>query len=264
MKRHCKNGLEVLQFEHPGFEGCIHGFFTRKGGVSTGQWTSLNQGGTVGDERLRTVENRKRAFEFFDRKVESIYDVWQVHGKTVICADQPRQLDEPHIKADAILTNKPELTLFMRFADCVPILLFDPVKKVVGSVHAGWKGTVNNIVTDAITMMQQNYSVTPGNVIAGIGPSIGPDHYIVGEEVRAMASATFGTDLDQVITMINGKIHFNLWRANEYHLEKAGVKAIECAKICTACHLEDWYSHRAENGATGRFGALIALGDKHG
>lgn len=263
MKRLTKNGLEVLQFEHPGFSGCIHGFFTRKGGVSTGQWTSLNQGGTVGDERLNTIENRKRAFAFFNRKVESIFDVWQVHGNTVICAENPRALDEPHIKADAILTNRSELTLFMRFADCVPILLFDPVKKVVGGVHAGWKGTVNNIVGDAVKTLVEKYDVDPENIVAGIGPSIGPDHYIVGEEVHELAVRTFGEDINQVISKNNGKIHFNLWRANEYLLEKQGVKTIECARICTACNLGDWYSHRAENGATGRFGALIALEGQH-
>jgi polyphenol oxidase len=263
MKRLSKNGLEVLQFENPGFSGCMHGFFTRKGGVSIGQWTSLNQGGTVGDERLRTIENRKRAFDFFDRQVESIFDVWQVHGNTVICAEKPRVLDEPHTKADAILTNKPELTLFMRFADCVPILLFDPVKKVVGGVHAGWKGTVNNIVGDAVRTLIDHYDVNPGDIIAGIGPSIGPDHYIVGEEVHEMALKTFSADIHQVVSIIEGKTHFNLWRANEYLLEKQGVKAIECAQICTACNLGDWYSHRAENGATGRFGALIALEEPH-
>lgn len=264
MNRLVKNGLEVLQFEHPGFAGCIHGFFTRKGGVSTGQWTSLNQGGTVGDERLNTIENRKRAFSFFERKVESIFDVWQVHGNTVICAEAPRVLDEPHTKADAILSNKPELTLFMRFADCVPILLFDPVRNVVGGVHAGWKGTVNDIVGDAIQTLKEHYDVNPSDIIAGIGPSIGPDHYVVGEEVKAMAENTFGNDLDQVISVLDGKIHFNLWRANEYLLEKQGVKTIESAKICTACNLGDWYSHRAENGSTGRFGALIALREPHG
>jgi polyphenol oxidase len=264
MKRIIKNGLEILQFENPGFSGCIHGFFTRKGGVSINQWASLNQGGTVGDDRLHTIENRKRAFAFFDRKVESIFDVWQVHGNNVICADTPRELDEPHTKADAILTNKSDLTLFMRFADCVPILLFDPVKKAIGCVHAGWKGTVNNIVGDAIKTLQENYDVNPEDVIAGIGPSIGPDHYIVGEEVREMAGKTFGIDLNQVVSILDGKIHFNLWRANEYLLEKQGVKTIECARTCTACNLEDWYSHRAENGATGRFGALIALGEPHG
>lgn len=261
MKRIVKNGVEALQFEHPGFAGCIHGFFTRKGGVSTGQWTSLNQGGTVGDERNNTIENRKRAFEFLNRKVESIFDVWQVHGNTVICAEKPRNLDEPHVKADAIITNNPELTLFMRFADCVPIILFDPTKQVIGGVHAGWKGTVNNIVGDTVLAMQKTYSVNPSDIVAGIGPSIGPDHYIVGEEVCAMAAETFGDDLDQIVSFDKENIHFNLWRANEYLLEKLGVKSIESAKTCTACNLGDWYSHRAENGATGRFGALIALGE---
>lgn len=264
MKRIVKNGLEVLQFEHPGFTGCLHGFFTRKGGVSTGRWSSLNQGGTVGDERLHTIENRKRAFEFFDRKVGSIFDVWQVHGNTVICADKPRALDEPHTKADAIITNQPTLTLFMRFADCVPIILYDPVKRVIGGVHAGWKGTVNNIVRDAVNAMVEHYQVKRSDIVAGIGPAIGPDHYIVGEEVHAMASETFGPDLDQVVSIRKEKIHFNLWRANEYLLENQGIKTIESAKLCTACNLEDWYSHRAENGATGRFGALIALGESHG
>ncbi len=264
MKRIVKNGLEVLQFEHPGFSGCLHGFFTRKGGVSTGRWSSLNQGGTVGDERLHTIENRKRAFDFFDRKVESIFDVWQVHGNTVISTDKPRALDEPHNKADAIITNQPRLTLFMRFADCVPIILYDPVKRVIGCVHAGWKGTVNNIVRDAVNAMVEHYQVNRSDIIAGIGPAIGPDHYIVGEEVHAMASETFGPDLDQVVSIRKEKIHFNLWRANEYLLEKQGVKTIESANLCTACNLEDWYSHRAENGATGRFGALIALGESHG
>lgn len=263
MKRIVKHGLEVLQFEHPGFEGLTHGFFTRKGGVSTGHYSSLNQGGTVGDERLHTIENRKRAFAFFDRDVASIFDVWQVHGNTVICADKPRALDEPHIKADAIISNNPTLTLFMRFADCVPIILFDPVKKVIGGVHAGWKGTLNNIVKEAVLAMREQYSVNPLDIIAGIGPSIGPDHYIVGKEVYDLAAATFGPDLNHVVSIKNDKIHFNLWRANEYLLEKQGIKAIECAEICTACNLEDWYSHRAEKGATGRFGALIALGEQH-
>lgn len=259
MKRVIKDGLEVLQFEHPGFSGCVHGFFTRKGGVSPEPWSTLNQGGTVGDERINTIENRKRAFSFFDRKVESIIDVWQVHGNNVVCAEKPRGLDELHQKADAILTDRTNLTIFMRFADCVPILLFDPVKKVIGCVHAGWKGTVNNIVGDAINTLQDKYQVNPSNIIAGIGPSIGPDHYIVGDDVRKLAIETFGDHLGQVISVNSGKIHFDLWRANEYLLEKQGLKAIECARICTACNLGDWYSHRAENGATGRFGALIAL-----
>jgi YfiH family protein len=259
MKTLTKDGLKVLQFEEPKFENCFHGFFARHGGISPAPWMSLNQGGTVGDERSNVVENRERSFRFFNRDVRSIYDVWQIHGTTTICTNSPRDLDAPHIKADAIFTNNPDVTLFMRFADCVPIMIFDPIKKVTGIIHAGWKGTVNDIVGKSIQSIIRTYGCEPENLIAGIGPSIGPDHYSVGEEVREQVDANFDSYSQNILDRIDGKIHFNLWLANQYLLQKQGVKSIECSRICTACHTEDWYSHRAENGSTGRFGALIAL-----
>jgi polyphenol oxidase len=259
MNRVAKNGLEVFQFEEKEFENCIHGISTRHGGVSQPPWVSLNQGGTVGDSHENVVENRKRVFSFFERDVESIFDVWQVHSTTTICTSQSRGLYEAHSKADAIFTNNPNITLFMRFADCVPILIFDPIKYVVGIIHAGWKGTVNNIVSESIKTIKEKYSVTPSNLIAGIGPSIGPDHYIVGEEVIAQVRSTFGDYANNLLEKKDGKTFLNLWKANEYLLRQQGVESIESAEICTACHIEDWYSHRAEKGATGRFGALIAL-----
>jgi len=151
----------------------------------------------------------------------------------------------------------------MRFADCVPIFLFDPVKKIVGIIHAGWKGTVDNIVGNAIHTIQAKYQVNPKNLVAGIGPSIGPDHYIVGGEVREQAEITFGNNSSQFLIQKNRHTYFDLWAANNFLLREKGVKTIECAEICTACHLDDWYSHRAEKGATGRFGALIAIGKNY-
>ncbi|MDZ4160079.1 MAG: laccase domain-containing protein, partial [Anaerolineaceae bacterium] len=100
----------------------VQGIFTRRGGVSPHPWGSLNLGGTVGDVRHNVVENRRRIFEVVQRPVESIYDSWQVHSAKVLCTEEPRPLGSPHIKADAILTNNPRVTLFMRFADCAPIL----------------------------------------------------------------------------------------------------------------------------------------------
>jgi polyphenol oxidase len=259
MKRLSKDGMQVLQFEEDAFSKSIHGIFSRHGGISKYPWSSLNQGGTVGDVRDNVIENRRRAFQFFDRKVESIFDVWQVHGTVSICSSKPRGLDEPHQQADAIFTNNPDLTLFMRFADCVPIMIIDPIKKVVGIIHAGWKGTVTDIVSHAITEIIKVYDVNPGDLVAGIGPSIGPDHYLVGEEVIAAVEKTFGEYSKELLDYSNGEMHFNLWLANEYLLKKNGLKRVESARICTACHTEDWYSHRAENGSTGRFGAMIAI-----
>lgn len=259
MHRLKKNGLEVFQFDDPVFEDCFHGVITRKGGVSTGQWTSLNQGSNIGDDREKVFENRSRTFSFFDRSVDSIFDVWQVHSTDVVCTNEPRKLNEPHQKADAIFTDNPKITLFMRFADCVPIMIFDPVKRVVGLIHAGWKGTVNNIVGESINTIINRYGIEPANIHAGIGPSIGPDHYAVGEEVISQVKSNFGEDAHSLLSRVGASIHFDLWRANYLWLKKAGVKSIECAEICTACHLDDWFSHRAEKGLTGRFGALIAL-----
>jgi len=256
--------IRYYMFESFEQAGILHGSISRRGGVSPHPWQSLNLGGTVGDEPERVRENRQRIFQAFGRPIESLYDVWQVHGTEVVCTDAPRPLHQPHLKADAILTDTPGVTLFMRFADCVPIFLYDPVKQVVGLVHAGWQGTVDRTVMHAVQAMQRCYHSNPEEILAGIGPSIGPHHYEVGPEVIARVNQTFGQDAWQLLKSQNGTdgeigVQFDLWGANRLILEQAGVRQIEVSEICTACHLEDWYSHRAEKGRTGRFGAIIGL-----
>lgn len=251
-------GLRYLQFDL--FDRNLpHAVFSRVGGVSPSPWQSLNLGSTVGDDLQRVHENRRRALAALGREGQSVYDVWQVHSAHVVVADSPRHAGTPHVQADAILTDRPGLTLLMRFADCVPILLHDPVRKVVGIVHAGWQGTVRGVVREAISTMQAAFGSDPANVLAAIGPSIGPDHYEVGPDVIEAVSASFGAAATGLLIERQGRTSFDLWAANRLLLEEAGVKYIEVATLCTACHLEDWFSHRAEKGRTGRFGALIAL-----
>jgi len=252
-------GLEYLKFSSMDGNKIVHGIFTRKGGISPQPWASLNLGGTVGDTRENVIENRQRIYQVMGRPVESIFDVWQVHSADVICTDNPRPLNAPHEKADAILTNKPDVTLFMRFADCVPILLHDPVCKVVGIVHAGWMGTVNKVLAQTIQTMNEKYGSNPGDIIAGIGPSIGPDHYQVGEDVIEKVKIAFSSQAEELLINLNGRTYFNLWRANGILLQNAGVTSIEFSGLCTACDTSRWYSHRAEAGITGRFGAFISL-----
>ena len=213
----------------------------------------------MGDEREHVVENRKRCFEHFERPVESIYDVWQVHSADVVCVDRPRPLSEPHLKADAILTDRPEVTLMMRFADCVPILFYDPERRVVGIAHAGWQGTVKLIGKAVVEKMVEQYGCRRETIITGIGPSIGPECYEIGTDVIEKIQITFGKRISQVLSAKSGRHYFNLWQANRMILEDAGVQKVEVMEVCTACHTEDWYSHRAEHGKTGRFGALITL-----
>ena len=236
-----------------------HAIFTRQGGLSPEPWHSLNVGGTVGDDLARVRANRNLSLKVLGCEPDSVFDVWQVHSADVICATAPRPDTESVRQADIILTDKPELTLYMRFADCVPILFHDPRKGVIGVAHAGWVGTLRDVATTTIKAMAKQYGSNPADIVAGIGPSIGPDHYEVGSDVILQVMQKFGDESEQLLQSHNGKIHFDLWKTNRLLLEKAGVEKIEVAEICTACNTGDWFSHRAEKGRTGRFGALITL-----
>ncbi len=259
MPFHLSGSIRFYSFQSLQHPHIVQAVFTRRGGLSPAPWDSLNMGGSLGDDPARVAENRVRAFQALGCAPETLFDVWQVHGSRVVCATAPRPVDRPYQKADAILTDRPGVTLFMRFADCVPVLLFDPVKNVVGLVHAGWQGTVKGIVSRAVTEMVRRYGSQAADIHAGIGPAIGLDHYAIGPEVITMVEKAFGSRANQLLHAMDGAVHLNLWEANRQLLVGAGVRYIETAGICTACHLEDWYSHRGEGGRTGRFGALIAL-----
>lgn len=258
MPFHEQNGLRYFSFDI--FPNAIkHAIFTRRGGVSFAPWHSLNLGGSVGDDPARVAENRIHVFQTMGCEPASIHDVWLVHGNNIVYADAPRPLEEPSVQADILFTDNPNVSLFMRFADCVPIMFHDPLKKIVGIAHAGWMGTVRGVAKTAIEGMQSHYGCQPENIIAGIGPSIGVDHYEVGADVITQFQEKFINDADRVLQTRNGKTFLDLWAANVIQLQIAGVRQIEVSEVCTACHLDDWFSHRAEKGKTGRFGALIAL-----
>jgi hypothetical protein len=258
---HSVDGVRYLTFDSFPPE-VVHAVFTRQGGLSPEPWHSLNVGGTVGDERSRVRENRYRSFRALGRETGSMFDVWQVHSADVVLANapHPRYDNPPEFKADAIITDNPAVTLFMRFADCTPIFLYDPHKRAVGIVHAGWLGTVRRAAGEAVKAMQAAYGSKPADIFAAIGPSIGPDHYEVGFDVEQHVRYAFGQQADLLLHRNHGpKAHFDLWAANKLTLEQAGVEQVEVAGLCTVCHPDDWFSHRGGKGKTGRFGALIAL-----
>lgn len=237
----------------------LNAVFTRHGGISPAPWRSLNLSISVGDDPSRVAANRARAFEALGRDPASIHDAWLVHGTDIIYADSPRPLDAHPQKADIIFTDNPEVTLFMRYADCVPLLFHDPKKGVIGIAHAGWMGTVKGVAEASIQGMQERYGSNPADVFAGIGPSIGVDHYEVGEDVVSQFRAKYGRDSERVLQTRNGSAYLDLWTANVLQLQNMGVEHIQVSGLCTACNLDDWFSHRAEKGKTGRFGALMAL-----
>jgi YfiH family protein len=256
-----KNGIEYFQFNtFQNFE-LKHGIFTRHGGVSQPPWNTLNVGGLSGDSKKNIIENRQRIFDTLSRLVESVYDVWQVHSVDVICTNAPRGLDNPHHKADAIITDNPDVTLFMRFGDCVPIIFYDPVKHAIGMAHAGWLGTVKKIAKSVVEAMRENYGSIPDDIIAGIGPSIGVDHYEIGIDVIQIVKSSFSDCWHDLLITNSNNTFFDLWKANQLVLEQAGISQVEVAGVCTACNVSDWFSHRGDKGKTGRFGALLGLGN---
>jgi YfiH family protein len=244
------------------FEGeeITHAVFTRVGGVSTKQWSSLNVGLTVGDDPNHVAENRRLSFLAADRPLNTLSDSWLFHGKDVFIYDSPRPSYQRYPpKADIILTDKPGVTLFMRYADCVPILLYDPVKKAVGLAHAGWQGTVKKVGAVAVEVMHKKYGSDPADILGAIGPSIGPDRYEIRGETIEIVKSAFGDEASEVLPRYKHAVHFDLWKSNRMILEKAGLQKIEVAAICTAENLHDWFSHRGSKGNTGRFGVLLGL-----
>lgn len=250
--------LRLFMLDSLSVPGVLHGAFTRRGGVSPAPWESLNLGGTVGDDRPRVLENKRRLLQSVGRSSASLFEVWQVHSAEVVHARQPRADDDLR-QADAIITDNPAVTLLMRFADCVPIFLVDPHRQAIGLAHAGWLGTVRKTVLHTVQAMGREFGSKAADLLAGIGPSIGPHHYPIGPDVVAEVRQAFGGGAQELLIEENGSVHLDLWAANRRLLEGAGVGIIEVAQVCTACHPEDWYSHRGEQGRTGRFGGLLAL-----
>jgi YfiH family protein len=250
--------LRLYQFESLDHPDLIHGVFTRRGGVSQGNWHSLNLGATVGDDPAHVRENRSRLFKALGREPGSVYEVWQVHSADVVVAGEPRG-ETPIVKADALVTNRADVTLLMRFADCVPILIFDQVCQAVGMGHAGWLGTTRKLAAELVRAMRREYGCQPSDMRAAIGPSIAAHHYAVGPEVVREVRESFGHEADLHLNQNDGIIHFDLWSANRALLEGEGVRQIEVSGLCSACDPDDWYSHRGQGGKTGRFGVAMAL-----
>jgi hypothetical protein len=256
-----KDLLSYFTFNSLDEAGLVHGVFMRHGGCSPAPWKSLNMATSVGDSRENVIENRKRISAALGVAENSFYDLWQVHSSKVVYARQPRKLDEEHLQADAIMTDKTDVSILMLFADCVPILFYDPEKEVIACAHAGWQGTFKWVAAETVKAMQEQFDSQPGDIKAAIGPSICAQHYEVGQNVVEAAQAVF-EDAGQVIIRRNGRVYADLQRANELILRNAGVLQVEQSNICTMENTRDWFSHRGENGKAGRFGAVITLKKK--
>ncbi len=260
MKPQNVSGLRYYQFESIPARRVLHGVFSRLGGVSQPPFDSLNLSMSVPDEPDAVIENRRRFYSVLNVDPATAVRTVQVHGARV-AAVGPADVNVLQRATDGLVTATPGLPLVMAFADCTPIMLYDPVRGAVGIAHAGWRGTVAGVCQAAVQQMVDSLGCRPADICAAIGPAIGPCCYEVGPEVvRAMGKALGTTD--GLFRPGNGdRPHLDQGAANELALRRAGVEQVEQAELCTACRVDEFYSHRAEAGRTGRFGAIIMLRD---
>ncbi len=244
---------------HPGLR---HAVLTRLGGVSPAPWASLNLGWTVGDSREHVETNYRLWAAAFGLRRQDLTTTWQVHGNRVLVADADHRGGSLG-QADALITATPFVPLVQRYADCTPILLYDPVRHACGIAHAGWRGTAARCAEATVRAMVEAFGSHPVDLIAGIGPAIGPCCYEVGADVIAAIRAGHRqTDGLLLPTAHPDKAYLDLWQANAEQLREAGVRHIEIAGLCTACRRDLFFSHRGDGGRSGRFGAFIMLTDR--
>lgn len=230
----------------------------RCGGVSRPPWDSLNLGGSVGDAAAAVAENRRRFALALGLRWDEVATASQVHGVTVRTVERP---GAQGVAADALLAAGDGLPLAILVADCVPVFLYDPRHRAIALCHAGWRGTAGNIVGAAVAELGARYSARPQDLLAAVGPAIGPCCYEVDEPVlgRVRALAPWA---ETVITPgRDGHGWLDLAGTNARLLAAAGVAParVAVAGICTACHGARLFSHRGSGGRTGRMAALIAL-----
>lgn len=257
MLREVVDGVVLYRFEGLTGEGVRHAVLTRLGGVSRGPFATLNLGHTVGDDLEAVEENHRRAFAALDLQRPQVVSPYQVHSANV------RWVNAAHggtvqPATDGLVTTTPGVALLFRFADCVPLILYDRAHRAVGVVHAGWRGVTRGVVDAAITAFSRYADSRPQDLWVGIGPSIGACCYRVGPEVAA-AVAEACPDGHGVVQQRKDGLYLDLVGAVWAQLKAAGVRRMETSDVCTACHTEEWFSHRAERGRTGRFGVVAML-----
>ncbi len=237
--------------------GVRHAFFTRHGGVSAPPFDTLNLSLSVGDEEAAVAENHRRAYRALGLDPRRAVRVRMVHGTRVaVVGDHHAGRVLP--ATDGLTTATLHLTLAMTFADCQPILLYDPARHAVALAHAGWRGALGGIALALVRAMEVAWGTRPEHLIAVLGPAIGVCCYEVGEDV-VRAAGRWPAGMRWFVPNGEGRVHLNLTAANADVLRWAGVRHVEALHLCTACHTDEFFSYRAEKPVTGRLGVLVAL-----
>ena len=237
-----------------------HAFTTRIGGASRGIYSSLNLGQNLSDEHAHVKDNYALVCSALGIKEEYIVCSKQIHGaivRVVTREDRGRLYECSEPEADALITRDSGVALVVFVSDCVPILLHDPVRRVIGAVHAGWRGTAADITGVAVQRMSDEFGCLPADIRAAIGPSISACCYETDRDVADAMQSRLSENADTVISMRGEKYMVDLKEANRLLLRKAGVCEITISDECTSCSSEKYWSHRRTNGRRGSQTAII-------
>lgn len=262
-------GVPFLKYPILEKEGLVeHGISTRLGGVSEGFLGSMNLSYTRGDDPAHVDENYRRMAAAIGVKPEHMVCTHQTHTTNVRIvtredAGKGVTREKDYTDVDGLITNVPGICLVTFYADCVPLYFVDPVKKVIGMSHSGWRGTVGKIGKVTVELMQKTYGSDPKDILAAIGPSICQDCYEVSEDVIVKFQKSFEEKYwpELFYQKENGKYQLNLWKANELVFEEAGIlkKHIAVTNVCTHCNPDILFSHRTTGNKRGNLSAFLAL-----
>lgn len=232
----------------------IHGVTTRNDGVSTDMYTSLNLATHVEDNSLHVEQNRQIVKNNLQLP-QAILFPDQCH---TCCVKVVNSLSDDVSATDALITNQVNLPIAVMTADCVPILLYDPVKKVVAAIHAGWRGTVKGIVDETIHQMEIHFNCRPGHMVAAVGPCISKSEYEVDDAVIDQVKKMYqGTSTYETTTP--GHYLLDLKLLNKWQLKRMGIKQIEISEYCTFKDHDLFFSARKSGIKSGRFASIIML-----
>lgn len=251
-----KEGVPFLVFEpFLSLPFLRHGFSTRLGGVSEGEFASMNLSYERGDSREAVDENYQRICHALGIERENLVFSQQVHETKVVRVERPGRYLQG---VDGMVTNVPGLALVTSYADCVPLFFADPVAKAIGLTHSGWRGTQGEIGQITVEKMQEEFGSAPKDIIAVIGPSICGSCYEVSKEVAELFPEDTKWKKEE---SPEDKYQLDLWKANEKILQKAGLseKNIHISGLCTCCNSELLFSHRASRGKRGNLNAFLNI-----
>ena len=264
-----KSGVSFLTFDVFKNENLIAAVSTKNGGVSTGAYHSLNMGFSTDDAPEKVRENRKRFFDVLGIIPERLVNCALVHGihmekvGKADCGRGAQDFTSAIPTCDGLYTNEKNVPLGLNYADCTPLLFYDPVTSSIAVAHGGWRGTAGNIAGEAVRHLQESYGAEPKNIKAGIGPAIGKSVFEVEKDVVEAFEKIFDEEEMKRLSAPKGegKILIDLPLANRILIERAGIlpENIEDCGICTYCRNDLFYSYRKAAGRTGRHMAVMML-----